>query len=194
MIRWSRPARAVGFGACLLVAAVGMACRDPVVGSAKDELGDEDPGISPGEYHRAGQPCLVCHSERGGETEFTVAGTIFASSSRQVGVDRAEVRMTDADGTQYVAKTNCVGNFFVKPGDWSPKFPILVAVGKNGSRRAMQSVIGRDGSCAHCHSRSLKVEHPEREVPQVYLFGGDEPSAPNGALDCPVPAKKPGSP
>ena len=137
--------------------------------------------------------------ERGGETEFTVAGTIFASATRQVGVDGAEIRMTDADGTQHTTKTNCVGNFFVKPNEWVPKFPVLVAVAKGGTRRSMQSVIGRDGSCAHCHS--LNVEKSAtgaavdpKKVAQVYLFGGDEPSAPNGALDCPAPAKKPGSP
>jgi hypothetical protein len=189
----------LGLGLSVLTAVVGMACRDPVISDAKDELGDEDSAISPGPYHRAGQPCLVCHSERGGETEFTVAGTIFASATRQVGVDGAEIRMTDADGTQHTTKTNCVGNFFVKPNEWVPKFPVLVAVAKGGTRRSMQSVIGRDGSCAHCHS--LNVEKSAtgaavdpKKVAQVYLFGGDEPSAPNGALDCPAPAKKPGSP
>jgi hypothetical protein len=178
---------------CAAIASA-VACKDPIPSSQKDELGDEDPGYSPGPYHRAGQPCLVCHSERGGETEFTIAGTIFASPTRQVGVDATEIRLTDADGTQFIAKTNCVGNFFVKPSEWTPKFPVLVTVAKNGTRHSMQSAIGRDGSCAHCHSRKIPVEHPERELSHIYLFGGDEPGAPNGALDCPVSPRRPGSP
>ncbi len=173
-----------------------LSCSDPVLDDAIDAQGNETAEIPQGPLHRAGQPCVVCHQEGGPAADFpfTVAGTIFAQPARQIGVDGAEVRMTDADGTKHTAKTNCVGNFFVKPDEWAPKFPILVEVAKGNLRRSMRSPIGREPSCAGCHVPQIPVSDPASQVSHIYLFAGDEPGFPEGALDCAVDPKRPGSP
>ena len=179
-------------GACLLF----FACADPVLSNSVAALGKETAGIDTGEYHRAGQPCTVCHGEGGPASDkpFTVAGTVFAQPLREVGVEGAEVRMTDADGTKYTAKTNCVGNFMVTADQWDPKFPVLVEIAKNNTKRSMQTAIGREPSCGNCHTVSLMPDSPLSQVDHVYLFGGDEPGSPNGAKDCPVDPVLAGSP
>ena len=165
-----------------------LSCADPVLSDAVKAQGNETSGISTGEFHRAGQPCVTCHQEGGpaSNVPFTVAGTVFAQPKRQVGVEKVEVRMTDADGTKFTATTNCVGNFKVTPGEWNPKFPILVEIAKNSVRRSMRSAIGRDGSCAKCHSTENDPPDPLSQLGHIYLFAGDEPGSPAGAADCPV--------
>jgi len=173
-----------------------VSCADPVLSDAVEGQGNETSGVEKGEFHRAGQPCGTCHQEGGPAADFpfTVAGTVFAQPMRQVGVEAAEIRMTDADGTKYTAKTNCVGNFFVTPAEWQPKYPILVEVAKNNVRRSMRSAIGRDASCAGCHTPDLEPADPFSQVPHIYLFSGDEPGSPEGAADCKVDPKRVGSP
>jgi len=182
----------------LVLAAVGaaiaaIACNDPVLDDAVSSLGDEVSGIPTGEFHRPGQDCQLCHQEGGkaSGSVFTVAGTVFAQPSRDVGVDSVEVRLTDSDGTKFIAKTNCVGNFFVTGAQWSPKFPILVAINKNGSQRNMSSVIGRSAGCAQCHK--LAVTDKLQQEPHIYLFGTDESGSPDGDLTCPTSAIRPGT-
>jgi hypothetical protein len=173
-----------------------VSCADPVLSDAVDAQGNETSGIDKGEFHRAGQPCVTCHQEGGPASDFpfTVAGTVFAQPLRQVGVESAEIRMTDADGTKHMAKTNCVGNFFVTAKDWQPKFPILVEIAKNNVRRSMRSPIGRDASCGSCHTQELEPSDPLSQVGHIYLFATDEPGAPEGAADCKVDPKRVGSP
>lgn len=173
-----------------------LSCSDPVLDDAIDEQGKETSGVPEGEHHRAGQPCVLCHQADGPASDsiFTVAGTVFAQPKRQVGVEKAEVRMTDSDGSKYIAKTNCVGNFFVKTSEWNPKFPILVEVAKGGVRRSMRSPIGREPSCGKCHRLSIPPADPYSQVGHIYLYSGDEQGTPDGALDCPVDPKRPGSP
>jgi len=179
-------------GAALLL---GPSCTDPVLDETIDAQGNETEGIEQGPYHRAGQRCVACHQQGGtaSGSPFTLAGTIFAQPQRQVGVDGAEIRLTDADGTKYIAKTNCVGNFFIRPGEWDPKFPVLVAVFKSGTQRSMQSPIGREADCAGCHTIDLPPKDPLTQMPHVYLFGGDEPARPNGDPSCPVDPIRPGT-
>jgi hypothetical protein len=187
---------ALGVTALATAAAVTACSSDPVLSNARDALGKETAGYPQGPFHRAGQPCLVCHQDKGEASDkpFTVAGTVFAQPARQVGVEGAEVRLTDADGTKYIAKTNCAGNFFVTPSEWDPRFPVLVEVAKNNSRRSMRSAIGRDGSCGGCHTNELTPKAPFSTVGHVYLFAADEPGSPNGAADCPVDPRTPLSP
>lgn len=171
----------------LALASLGfLSCADPVLSDAVSAQGNETSGIPKGEFHRAGQPCLVCHQEGGPASSFayTVAGTVFAQPKRQVGVEKVEVRMTDSDGTKFTAKTNCVGNFKVTAAEWSPKFPILVEIAKNNVRRSMRSPIGRNGSCAGCHSTENDPPDPFSQLGHVYLFATDEPGSPEGAADC----------
>jgi hypothetical protein len=168
--------------------AAALSCSDPFLDGQNDAQGNETSGVEQGQYHRAGSACVTCHREGGeaSDAPFTVAGTVFAQPLKQVGVDSVEIRMTDADGTKFLTKTNCVGNFFVTPAEWVPKFPILVEIAKGGVRRSMRSVIGREPSCAVCHSSDLPPKDPFSAVGHIYLFSGDEPGSPNGSDDCPV--------
>jgi hypothetical protein len=169
----------------VLTFAIIGACGDPIHDGAVKQMGNETSGVPVGQYHRAGQACVVCHQDSGPANQvFTVAGTVFAQPNTLVGVDQAEVRMTDSAGTKYIAKTNCVGNFFVTPDQWNPQFPILVRVAKGGTARTMQTPIGREGSCGFCHHKQIYQEDQFTVMPHVYLFGGDEPGGPSA--DCPV--------
>ena len=172
-----------------------LSCADPVLSDAVTALGAETSGIPKGAFHRAGQPCATCHQVGGpaSGSPFSVAGTVFAQPLRQIGVENVEVRMIDAEKTTHIAKTNCVGNFMVTPAEWTPKFPILIEIGKGNVRRSMRSPVGRDASCAGCHSREIEVGDPLAQVGHVYLFATDEPGSPEGTADCTVDPKRPGT-
>jgi hypothetical protein len=147
----------------LLVAAIATAvvvpsCSDPVHDQEVQALGPENPQIPPGEYHRAGQPCTVCHGPEGpAQTQFAIAGTIFwnAYSVGSVGYNNAYVSMIDANGQQSPPiYTNCVGNFWATPAAFNPAFPILVNIYPSGSNtpQVMFTQISRATSCAECHA------------------------------------------
>lgn len=139
-------------------------CGNPVVDSRIAALGDEDPNVAASEFHRAGQPCVLCHSVYEGATpELTVGGTIFATPTdpSPIPVDGAMVTLTDSRGEFRVVPTNCVGNFYVRKDEWDPAFPLQAvisynlpaaagAIGELG-QKPMNSRISRDGSCATCH-------------------------------------------
>lgn len=177
----------------LLAAAVAGACVDPQVDREVSATGNEVANVPVGPLHRPGRECVVCHHDGGEASDhpFTLAGTIFAGTLRKVGVKDVEVLLTDADGSKFIAKTNCVGNFFVRPADWQPKYPILVDIQKNGIRRAMRGPIGREEDCAACHK--LQVKDPFSESDYVSLFGADEPGFPDGDPTCPVDPVVPGT-
>jgi hypothetical protein len=159
---------------------------DPVHQSQVDSLGPEKPGIPRGPYHRAGQPCTVCHSTEGpASSVFVLAGTVFSSKTTSasqpnlVGVQGVGVGIVDDDGAEFLATTNCVGNFYVSPGDFNPAFPVLVNVSKAGAGVAtMITHIGRAGSCASCHADPPGSSQPGH----VYL----STSAPTSNPGCPV--------
>ena len=114
-------------------------------------------------------------------------GTVFAQPQNAVGVDQATVAMTDTTGSQFTTTTNCVGNFFVQEErDWDPSFPIFVRVFKNGLSRTMQGQIGRERSCANCHSDPDPSTAQEfSNVGHISLFTqADSPPPP--ATGCPV--------
>ena len=177
-----------------LVAFALLSCGDPVPDGQISALPPENPLIPVGEFHRAGQPCVLCHNPSGpaSGSPFAVAGTIFAQPENAVGVEAATVAMTDAMGSQFTVTTNCVGNFFVPQGtgpmQWDPEFPIFVRVwNKSGATiRTMQGQIGRERSCANCHN------YPQTGSPQVFSSVGhvsvylatDTPPPP--ATDCPM--------
>jgi hypothetical protein len=159
---------------------------DPVHDAAVQALGPEQPGVPKGPYHRAGQPCTVCHSPEGpAHTVFAIAGTVFSSASvppsqeGPIGVNGASVGVVDDDGAQFVVTSNCVGNFFVTTSVFNPAFPILVNVSMAGAGVvSMVSHIGRDGSCASCHSDPPSASSPGH----LYL----PTSAPASDPSCPV--------
>lgn len=51
-----------------------------------------------------------------------------------------------------MATTNAAGNFSVEPNTWRPTFPLHVAISFGGYSSTMSTIIGRDGSCATCHT------------------------------------------
>lgn len=175
-----------------LLALVG-ACGDKELAREVDAQGNEVAGVPRGPLHRAGQRCAACHRDGGeaGAHPFSLAGTVFAQPARQVGVADVEILLSDSDGSKFVARTNCVGNFFVRPEEWQPHYPVIVDVQKNGVRREMSSVIGRADDCATCHK--VAVTDPFADVGHVYLFGTDEPGLPDGDPSCPVDPVRPGT-
>lgn len=128
------------------------------------EVGDEGP------QHRPGQPCLVCHSPREGRGEkfFVVAGTIYERRDDPTGLENVEVEITDAQDRVFTVFTNEAGNFMVHVDSSlgapesigegqlevpeAPEFPLNVTIRAGAREQTMRNVVGREGSCAHCHS------------------------------------------
>ena len=163
-------------------------CGDPVHDAELAALPGENPNVPVGEYHRAGQPCVLCHGPGGpaSDAAFSLAGTIFAQPSSAVGVDNATVAFTDTTGSTFEVQTDCVGNFFVKKTDWDPSFPIFVRVFKNGASKTMQGQIGRERSCANCHADPPPGSPLDfSQVGHVSLYD-DGTTPPPASSNCPV--------
>lgn len=176
------PALAVAFGA----AAACEPLPDPVHDDAVARLGPEGP-MGAGALHRPGQPCATCHGPAGpASSDFSVAGTVFAAPGSLVGVEGARLELVDATGSSPPQATslvtNCVGNFWVRHSTWDPIFPVRVVVVKGDTRRAMQSDIGHDASCAGCHAKA--VSDPLAQLGPVWLFETADPAGPPRI--CPV--------
>ncbi len=135
---------------------------------AADALGPEV--SEPGPRHRAGQPCLVCHSAAYpiGETLFAIAGTVYERVTDERGKDGIEVELRDAAGDTWTALSNGAGNFMfivepaldgqVDDGDGVtriprlPRYPVRVAISEGARTKVMRNVIQREGACAKCHA------------------------------------------
>ena len=143
----------------MLLVLVALACSDPTHDAEVAALGPEDPNVPPGELHRPGQPCLLCHSD------FTVAGTVYYEDLTTP-FQGAQVTLIDAVNSQFQATTNAAGNFIIRQSDWVPVFPIgtytndagtavfgVTVVDPNNTNNPAQMItqIGRDGSCGSCH-------------------------------------------
>jgi hypothetical protein len=129
-----------------------LAACDPVVDNAIQALGSESNGVRPGPRHRPGQPCLLCHDGAIGDPrEFSVAGTVFLHQSGSAAADGATIELHGADGTTQRVGANSAGNFYLSPGEFTPKFPLEVDVVYRGATVKMHGTIGRDGACASCH-------------------------------------------
>ena len=177
-IRSSMMATIIAAGACL---------PDPVHDRAVDRLGEES-SAGASEFHRAGQPCATCHNAKDGpaKSDFSVAGTVFATRASRVGLDGVTVGLTDSAGTSPVpVATNCVGNFWFPRSRWNPVLPIVsVRVSKNGVTREMKSLIGGTASCADCHEARATPGDPLTKVGPVIVF--DEATPASAAPGCPV--------
>jgi cytochrome c553 len=161
-------------------------CKEPVHEAQIRALGDEVPGVAVGEYHRAGQPCLTCHGYEGpSNVRFTIAGTVFFGPTRLVGQEGVEIDLIDSFGSKPLVpvKTNCVGNFFVRPNEWEPAFPIRVQVRRGDILQKMESHISRDGSCAACHALKARID----AAAPIYMVGADqEKNQTPPTTECPV--------
>ncbi len=148
-------------GATLLLVA---GCGNRAVDERITVLGDENPNVPPSEFHRPGQPCLLCHGEYLEDNPImTVGGTVYAfpvePGQTPLPVKGASVILTDSFGDSYTVGTNCAGNFFVRPDQWKPAFPLRAEIeypvpdGTGSVKRVVMSTrISRDGSCAGCHA------------------------------------------
>lgn len=169
-------ARKMSSVAFALVSTLLSCTLDPVQSDAIKALGKEKGAVN--EFHRAGQPCGLCHQAGGAATtDFSVSGTVFASDQKLIGVEGARIDLVDANKTSPPASapllTNCVGNFFILRSDWDPAYPIAVRVTKGGVSRGMQSAINRASSCAECHKAEVPLVDPFSTVKPVFLFGAD---------------------
>lgn len=193
MTRHHRTAKAI---LPLLLAGLG-ACSNPVVDQKVEALGPEVAGVEPSEWHRPGQPCLLCHGPYGGaKPEMSVAGTVFATPEKKakdlVGVEEVVVTITDSFGDVVEKKTNCIGNFFITTEEWRPGFPLAAKIeypdpgGGDGTTPAyMATRIGRDGSCAGCHEGPASETSPGA----VYCVHADKSPFPKPGDDCPGVSK-----
>jgi hypothetical protein len=153
----------VGFGLFVVSAVGAVGCGNPVQDAKIDALPPEVVGVPEGEFHRPGQPCLLCHSDYGGDPTFSVAGTIFAFDAKEatdepVPVEGAVVTIYDTTGVPHTKATNCVGNFYFTADEWQPIFPLAVVVDADKPTKpashahvTMDSRVNREGSCAGCH-------------------------------------------
>jgi hypothetical protein len=145
--RGSRTSLALAFA----LTSAALSCRyDPVPQELIDGLGEEVG--EPSELHRAGQPCVACHSTyEGAKPAMALGGTIYYQNSagQILPAPNVLVRVTDSRNTERKACTNEVGNFWVDRDKWEDiTFPLEVRAGG----RRMQSIVGREGSCAACHT------------------------------------------
>ncbi len=175
-------------------------CTNPVADVQIESFGGELPDVAPSEYHRPGQPCVLCHGVYGGASpELALGGTVFADQRSFLPVEGAEVVIYDAVGDVYTMTSNCIGNFYLPADGDVPQFPLAAEIrcptyDASGNKlegqktRTMNSWISRDGSCAGCHSlRGTQVDSTG------WLFCND-PSEIETNVYPPVPEDCPGVP
>ena len=160
----------------IVASALGAAasCSDPVHDSEVSALGGET-DIPQSEYHRAGQPCGVCHGQEGpAKMQFALAGTVFLGPNCRVGAANANVLVIDSLGNQPPGHvvTNCVGNFEIAQDAWqfvdpstkavspAPAFPILAWVQDGPLTKKMMSHVSREISCNQCHKDPIGDNSP----------------------------------
>ena len=175
----------------LAVGAVAACTTDPVHQAEVDALGAEASNIPQGQYHRAGQPCAVCHGAEGpAKTQFSIAGTVFQGPGTQsalIGAGNVTVSLEDDAQSRFEVTTNCVGNFWVNPSDWNPQFPVLVAIASGSTTQTMLSHIGRDASCGQCHQLQTYqgAVNYYRTPGTIFVQRTDDPNN-KGDPSCPV--------
>jgi hypothetical protein len=161
----------LAWAAAVGAAAGAAGCTNPVVDARVDALGDEVSGVDPSEYHRPGQPCLLCHGVYGGaDPEMSVGGTIFATlpqgDTKPYPAPSVEVTVFDSLGSYKKATTNCMGNFYIAKKDWDPGYPIGAEIlCQNGRRKQMLGRISRNGSCGYCHQYNEYSDPPNYGAP-----------------------------
>lgn len=155
--------------ACFATTAVAVlsGCQSPVQDDEIEAWGGEEPGVPPSEFHRPGQPCVLCHGEyQGDEPIISVGGTVFATPTKARPVGGVKVTLIDSDGQVASKTTNCIGNFFFTPDEFTPVFPLRAEIecpipGATTTKRfVMGTRIGRDGSCASCHNGPPAPDSP----------------------------------
>lgn len=150
---------------CAFLCVVCSGCVDPLREKTLADLGPEVSGVPVGPLHRAGQPCLVCHDGTI-STPFAIGGTIYLEEDGARPAVSALIDLADGLGNQYRVATNCAGNFFVRPGDFDPAWPLWVRIEHEGWAQEMESPVNENGSCASCHAPTKSAKSPG----PVYVF------------------------
>ena len=186
----------------LLISTVALlaACANPAVEARIEALGEEpNPDLQDFQYHRPGQPCVLCHGEYEEEEPImSLGGTIYQRLDDAMPVDGAKVIVYDSSGDPpRTATTNCVGNFWFAKEDYDPLFPVHVEVRyplADGTERLtpMNSRIGRDGSCASCHVIVGDKLHTQSSPGRVFCTEDPTLFIKPVRTDCPVPPPLPG--
>lgn len=153
-------------------AVVAGGCTDPTRDREIEALGPDDPE-GPGPEHRAGQPCVLCHSAGGpAETKaFAIAGTIYKTNKAgSPGADSVIVQFVDArnNGPRVAPQSGTSGNFYVPLADWpNVAFPVRVALYDTADgppKATMQSLINREPSCNYCHQTNINPKDIDDET------------------------------
>lgn len=136
-------------------------CPNPLQDQQIEDLGGECSDVPPSDFHRPGQPCVLCHGDYQRDSPvMSMAGTVFATQGQATPVEGVEILLTDANGTSPPAPvmSNCIGNFFIDADDWTPAYPVHAEIicpnpddDDKPRRLVMGTRIARDGSCAGCH-------------------------------------------
>lgn len=186
--------------ALVALAPVAACDMDPVHANLVSQLGPESPNIPKGEFHRAGQPCGVCHGDDGPATEkFSIAGTVFygpgtMTNGQLMGAGSVTVYLEDDNHTRFQVQTNCVGNFWVRPQDYQPAFPVVVTIAGptttgGTAQRSMVSHIGREPSCGMCHQVQSYPTQPGAitnyyQSPGTIYLTADDPNYKGDPTTC----------
>jgi hypothetical protein len=155
----------------MLAAATSTSCFDPQHTDEVNAQGGEINGVGPGPTHRPGQYCRACHAGSGpGKPEFSIAGTVYATRGNGMAQQDVSIGLTDATGASRTLTSNEAGNFYISIDQWSPTFPVSVTLSAKGvdptTQTQMQTLIGRNGSCAFCH---YGADGEGSHMPPVYL-------------------------
>jgi hypothetical protein len=140
-------------GAGALASLGSLSCADEVHNEAVAALGPETG--SPGPLHRPGQPCLTCHGGSGpAKLQFSAGGTVYLNQGGGMPAPGASVLIEDILGNTWTVQANAAGNFFVTLADFAPHYPTQMQVTSADGTVTLQMLthVGRDGSCADCHT------------------------------------------
>jgi hypothetical protein len=132
-------------------------CVDEVHDEEVAALGPEN-GVPPGPLHRPGQACLTCHGGSGpGKPQLSVGGTVYLNQGGGAPAPGASVQVEDILGNVRTLQANAAGNFFVTLSDFAPHYPTQMQVTSADGTITDQMLthVGRDGSCADCHTPTV---------------------------------------
>jgi hypothetical protein len=148
-------------GAGAIASLASVSCVDDVHNEEVAALGPETG--SPGPLHRPGQPCLTCHGGSGpAKLQFSEGGTVYLNQGGGMPAPGASVQIEDILGNLWTTQANAAGNFFVTLSDFAPHYPTQMQVTSSDGTVSLQMLthVGRDGSCADCHTATAGPTSP----------------------------------
>jgi len=110
--------------------------------------------------HNPGQACLNCHSSAGGETPFTIGGTLYKGANGTTPIVGATIHLVDANGKDIPLVTAVNGNFWTTQ---AVVFPVTVKASRCPDTLAMVApVTAAGGNCnmGGCHVAGARVYLP----------------------------------